>query len=157
MAGGVIQPGKDRGVNPGRKRRSYGRFEIVDRRETRSGQFGGLSRIVLPVIISEEESSIPIAQLQRGIFQQIGHTRGGEAGSEAANYDSVRSGVVTQDEARDNDIAACPDKGTGTDVGQFRGGFVIEVVDFDQADTGLATVPSHHSGIRSRSQRRNDR
>ena len=53
-------------------------------------QFRGLGRVILPVVIRDEERSITVAQLQRWIGQRIRHTKGSQAGTNASRYDSVR-------------------------------------------------------------------
>jgi hypothetical protein len=47
---------------------------LVCRREIRSSQFRGLNRVVLPVVIRDEERSVAVAQLQRWICQRVGGT-----------------------------------------------------------------------------------
>ena len=100
----VVQSRKQRRVKARRQRRRYTRLQWVCRREARSNQFRGLSGVVLPVVIGDEQRSIAVAKLQCWIGQHIWHTRGRKAGTNATRYDSVRATVVAQHEARDDNV-----------------------------------------------------
>lgn len=53
-SGPIVYPRKQRRIKTRRKRRRQGGFQIIRRRETRRGEFRGLSRIILPIVVSEE-------------------------------------------------------------------------------------------------------
>ncbi len=78
-----------------------GRF----RRETGRGQLRGLSGIILPVVIREEERSITVAQFQRWIGQRARQPQSRQAGPDTARDDPVIAAVAAQDETRDDDVA----------------------------------------------------
>ena len=108
----------------------------VCRRQTRGDEFRGLSRVILPVVIRDQERSIVVAQFQRWIGQRIRHTEGGQARPDAAHDNPVsRRAWSAQDEARDHDVVARADKGPRADIGQLRENGLTEIVDFNQTDT----------------------
>ena len=90
-----------------------------------------MSRIILPVVIREEERCIAVAQLQRWIRQRVSHSRRSEAGADTTHHDSVIAIAVAQDEARDNYVVTRADKGPRANIGQLRENCLTEVVNFN--------------------------
>ena len=127
------------------------------RRQTRRGQFRRLGRIILPVVIRDEERSIIVAQLQRWIGQRIRHSDRSQAGTDAAHDDPVIAAAVAQNEAGDHDVVTRADKGARADISQLRGDSLIEVVNFNQGDTRGVVLASNDCRIGSRDQGRIDR
>jgi hypothetical protein len=93
-AGAVVQSREQRGVKTRRQRGRNTRLKVVSRRKTRSSELRGLSRVILPVVIRNNERSIAVAQLERWIDQRARHTKGSQARSDTARDNSV-STVVT--------------------------------------------------------------
>ncbi len=69
------------------------------------------SRVILPVVIRDQERSIAVAKFQRRIGQRIRYTQRSKAGADAAHDDIVRYGAVAEQESGDHDVIAGADKG----------------------------------------------
>ena len=134
-AGAVVHSGEQSGIKAWRQDRGYGRLKVVCGRETGRGNFRGLRRIILPVVIGNEKRSITVSKLQGWIGQRRRDTSGSQTGAKAAHDDSVIARVVTQNEACDDDVATCRAESTCADIGQLRQGGLTEVVDFEQGHT----------------------
>ena len=80
MAGAVVQSREQGGISARRQRRRYARLESVGRRETGGRQFRGLSRVILPVVIEDEQRSVVVAQLQGWIGERVRHTKAARLG-----------------------------------------------------------------------------
>src|ERR1700730_13247052 len=119
-ANAVVQSREQRGVGARRQCHLYGRLESVARRETRRGAVRSLGCVILPVVIGHKQRSIAVAKLQRWIGQRVRDTKGNQAWSNAADYDSVVTRAVPQREARNHYVATCADKGPRAEIGQLR-------------------------------------
>ena len=89
-AGAVVHSREQGGVKARRQRRRDARLESVCRRQTRGSQFGRIGRVILPVVVRDQERSITVAQLQGRIGQRVWYSRPGQAGTDTAQRRSGR-------------------------------------------------------------------
>src|SRR5204862_7780237 len=104
----------------GWQRSCYRSLATVHRRETCPGDFRCLGRVILPVVIRDQERSVIITKLQRWVLEQ------GRAAAPAryarvdtTDHNVVAAVVTGQDDARDDNGVTRGDKSAGADVGQF--------------------------------------
>ena len=119
-----------------RQRRGYAGLQWVCRRQTRSGQFRGLRRVILPVVVAQARSAPLLSRSSSvGLASAFGTPKAVRLGPIPRSDNPVIAAVVAQDEARDHDVVARADKGPRADIGQLRQNGLTQVVDFNQADT----------------------
>ena len=106
------QPGRQGGKNPG--------LERIFRRKAVRGELRGRDRIVLPVVVCDQERAIAVAQFQGRIGQNVTQTRLGERRSDAAHGHRGAAIAVPKNEASDHHIVTRSDKAARADVGQLR-------------------------------------
>ena len=156
-ASAVVRSREQRGVRPGGKRRGYAGLQCVCRRETRRSQFRRLSRVILPVVIRDQERSVAVAQFQRWIGQGVGHPG------------AVRLGPIPRTTILSSPLLPprmkpaitmsfpVPTKARVLILASFDENCLTEVVDFNQADPGGVAIAPHDRGIGSGIQGRIDR
>ena len=108
---------------------------MVCQRQTRGGKFRRLSRVILPVVVRNQERSITVAQLQSRIRQPVRDSRRREAGANTTHHDPVTTAGPPSIKPAITMLSPVPTKARGTNIGQLRGGFCVEVIDFNQGDT----------------------
>ena len=152
-AGGARQ---QRCVKPRRQRGGDAGFQWARRRQAGRGNFRGLNRIFLPVVIRNQDRTIAVAQFQIRIGQRAGHAQCRKAGANAAHDHSIESARLrrlAQEEAGNYHVVTGADKGPGAQVRHLRFRSLIEIVDFDQGNAGGVAVAAHNRGVRSGSER----
>jgi hypothetical protein len=89
-----------------------------------------------PVIVRIDNRAIGIVQFKHRVEQRVGYAEGAKRWADAADNDARSSGPSSQDKSADHNIVAGLDEPARADVGQF-GGFVgIEIIAFNQGDSG---------------------
>jgi len=151
----AIFAGYDRGVLAGRQSGDESGLEIILRCHVISCQFSSLDRIILPVIVSDEEHAIAVTKLKGRISQEIRNVS--EGGPNRANDDFFASSSVSEDKPGDHDIVAGLDKAARADVSELRIGGQVEIVHFDDANAGSAILSVQDRRVIGGWQSRDDR
>src|SRR4051812_26967804 len=83
VARATAQAREDRGVGARREGHCNRGFSSVAGREPGGGDFGGVRRIILPVVVCVKENAIAIVQFKRRILERIRNAGRSEARSQA--------------------------------------------------------------------------
>ena len=142
----VVFAGDDRGKSSRWEIGDDRRFQVVCRWDASSYDFCLLAASIgsgFPIIIAAEQPTVSIAQLQRGIRQRTVDSGLPQRRPDGAHDHVHVPGPPAQDETTDHHIAPGLDETTGADVRQSRVGRLVQIVDFDHADTGPSIFPAH--------------
>src|SRR4029079_19425388 len=73
VARGPAQPCQDGRVGSGRKGNRNCGFSSVAWRESGGGDFGGVRRVILPIVVCVEKNAVAIVKLERRILERVRH------------------------------------------------------------------------------------